>query len=337
MNNRARLLISVLFIALIVLCICLTRFYLDVSKNTGNAENMPEISRVVQSFGEYRVFESTNGYYGLLNSEDAVIIEPEWMEILDVTPELVLVSRRMNNAVLIGGIDYEENVVLPFVFRSMTKLDNQYYAGVVDADESCMIYNSSFEPCFSGSYDAVSYESGMLELETEGCVFSYYIPEAKPILRKAEMVCDIGGIPFSWRIGNQVYLSDLSETDLLRINDCVAGYMDMLIRSDFTGLPGISGGDYIGGLERPNSLSEDMQFEEISGFSFRTTEQGSGSYDFSFAVSYLTDGEEGSVSQTVQLQLRLRRNADNKMILTSAALDYQSANVPVQETAADAE
>lgn len=335
MNNRVKLLISVLFIALIVLCICLTRFYLDVSKNTGTPENNTEIAQIVKTYGEYRVFESTNGYYGILNSEDAVVIEPKWMEILDVTDDLVLVSQRLNNTVLIGGIDFEENVVLPFVFRSMAALDNRYYAGVVDADESRLIYNSSFEPVFSGSYDAVSYESGMLDLETEGCIFSYYIPDAKPVLRKAEMVCQIGGLPLKWRIGNQVFLSELSEEDLLRINNCIAAYMDMLIRSDFTELPQISGGDYIGGLERPNSLSEDMQFDEIGGFSFRSTSQGSGSYDFSFAISYHTDGEDDNVSQTVQLLLRFRRNADNKMILTSAALDYQST--PVQEAPADAE
>lgn len=331
MNNRAKLLLSVLFIALIVLCICLTRFYFDVTKNTGNTDASTEISRIVKSYGDMHVFESANGYYGVLNSEDAVVIEPEWMEILDVTSDLALVSRRMNNTVLIGGIDFEENVVLPFVFRSMSAVGDSYYAGVVEEDGSCLIYNSSFEPAFLRSYDNAAYESGMLALETDGCVFSYYIADDKPLLRKAEMLCEIGGVPLEWRVGNQVYLSDLTEDDLLRINHCVAAYMDMLIRSDFSELPQISGGDYIRGLERPGSFSGDTVFDEIGDFSFRSIGQESNVYDFSFTITCEPEAE--FASQTVQLQLRFRRNADNKMILISAVLDYQNTELPVETDA----
>lgn len=326
MNNRAKLLVSVLFIALIVLCICLTRFYFDVTKNTGNNDTNAEIAGIVGTYGDMRVFKSVNGYYGVLNSEDVVVIEPEWLDILEITPDLALVSRRMNSTMLIGGVDFEENIVLPFVFRSMTKLGDSFYAGVVDEDESCLIYNSSFEPVFFRSYDNASYESGILALETEKCVFSYFVSDTQPILRKAEMLCDIAGIPFEWRLGNRGYLKDLDEDDLLRINECVSDYMDMLIRSDFSGLPQISGGDYIGGLERPNSFTADMHFDEITNFSFNLQAQKNNTYVFAFTILYHTDTveteENEKRSQAVQLQLGFRRNSNNKMILTSADLSF---------------
>ena len=109
MNNRAKLLISVLFIAVIVLCVGLTRFYFDVTKNTANINGENRVKSIINTYGDMKVFESVNGFYGVLDADGAVVIEPEWMEILDITPEMVLVSRRMNDAVLIGGIDYEEN------------------------------------------------------------------------------------------------------------------------------------------------------------------------------------------------------------------------------------
>lgn len=337
MSNRAKLLVSVLFIAVIFLCIGLTRFYFDVTKNTENVNDNAEIISIVQTYGMMRVFESTNGFYGVLNAEDAVVIEPEWMEILDITPDLVLVSRRMNNTVLIGGIDYEENVVLPFVFRSMVSLGDQYYVGTIEEDGSCLIYDTNYKLVFHQSYDNAVYESGMLDLETGGCIFSYYIPEGKPMLRKAEMTCDIGGVPLKWRVGNQVYLSELNADDLRRINDCVISYVDMLLQDDFTDLPQISAGDYINALTRRGTFAEDMQFESVSDFSFGSAEKEKGVYRFAFTISY-HEAEPEHTSKMVQVQFSFRRNANNKMILTSADLNFKSTELPVpEELGADAE
>ncbi len=324
--------VSVLFIAVIILCICLTRFYFDVTKNTGNTDSSADISNIVRTYGDKRVFESENGCFGVLNNEDAVVIEPQWMEIIDVTQDLALVSERINDTILIGGIDFEENVVLPFVFRSMIAIDDRYYIGIVDEDDSRVIYNERFQPVFYQSYDNALYENGTLDLETEKCTFSYNLADEQPLLRKAEMFCQIGKLPLEWRIANQVLLADLTEEDLLRINQCVESYMDMLIQSDFTGLPDISGGDYIGGLERPNSFAPGIRFDEISDFSFGFLDQDEGIYGFSFSVTYHSDqpmtteteatAPSAEGNQMVHLQFGFSRNSNNKMILTSADLSF---------------
>lgn len=323
MSNRVKLLVSVLFIAVIILCVGLTRFYFDVTKNTGSANANDSIERIVRSYGDKRVFESTEGYYGVLDENDTVIIEPEWIEILDVTSDLVLVSGRIHDAVLVGGIDYEENVVLPFVYRTMQPLGEQYYAGIVNADDSCIIYTSEYKPAFFQSYDSASYESGMLRLGIDESYFYYYVADDAPLLRKAELSCDIENVTLDWRIGNRVYLTDLHEEDLIRINECVSSYMDMLVRSDFTDLPQISAGDYLTGLTKPGSFSG-MRFERISDFSFSQQEMGSDTYVFAFSIGCrMTNPEADINATTVQVRLYFRRNTDNTMILTSAGLDYQ--------------
>ncbi|MDE5564805.1 MAG: hypothetical protein K2I93_06585 [Oscillospiraceae bacterium] len=323
MSNRAKLLVSVLFIAVIILCVGLTRFYFDVTKNTGSTNVNDSIESIVRNYGDKWVFESTNGCYGVLDEEDAVIIEPEWMEILDVTSDLVLVSSRIRDTVLIGGIDYEENVILPFVYRTMQPLGEQYYAGIVDADDSCIIYTSEYKPVFFRSYDSASYESGMLRLGIGESHFYYYVADDTPLLRKAELSCAIENVTLDWRIGNRVYLTDLHEEDLMRINACVSSYMDMLVCSDFSDLPQISAGDYLTGLTKPGSFS-DMQFEQISDFSFSLQETGSDTYVFAFSIGCrMTNPETEINAMTVQVRLYFRRNTDNTMILTSAGLDYQ--------------
>lgn len=332
MSSRSKLLISVLFIAAIILCIALTRMYLDGAKNTGHTDANDQVKSIVRTYGSMRVFESTNGYYGILNEDDAVMIEPEWMEVLDVTDSLVVVSRRIEDAVLIGGIDYEENVVLPFVFSSMEPVGNGYFLGTVAEDDSILVYDRAFRLAFPRSYEkAEADDSGMLSLTVSDCVFDYYLGGDSPVLRRASMTSDICGVALQWRVANQVYLNDLNENDLLRINKIVTSYMLMLQESSFDELPAISASDYIAGLTKPGSFAG-MAFDEISGFSFASADENS-AYDFSFTASYhLTDAEAEQMPGTaVQVQLRFRRNTDNKMILTSSNLNFQGAASAVTE------
>ncbi|MBR1458671.1 MAG: hypothetical protein IJ595_04760 [Oscillospiraceae bacterium] len=332
MSSRSKLLISVLFIAAIILCIALTRMYLDGAKNTGHTDANDQVKSIVRTYGSMRVFESTNGYYGILNEDDAVMIEPEWMEVLDVTDSLVVVSRRIEDAVLIGGIDYEENVVLPFVFSSMEPVGNGYFLGTVAEDDSILVYDRAFRLAFPRSYEkAEADDSGMLSLTVSDCVFDYYLGGDSPVLRRASMTSDICGVALQWRVANQVYLNDLNENDLLRINKIVTSYMLMLQESSFDELPAISASDYIAGLTKPGSFAG-MAFDEISGFSFASAD-GNSAYDFSFTASYhLTDaGAEQMPGTAVQVQLRFRRNTDNKMILTSSNLNFQGAASAVTE------
>ena len=328
MSNRAKLLVSVLFIAVIILCIGLTRFYFDVTKNTGTIGTENQVDHIIRSVGGKRIFRSPSGFCGVLDENNAVIIEPEWMEIQDLTDRLVIVSKRINDTVLIGGIDYEENVVLPFVYRSITSIGEHYKVGIVAEDETCIIYNNDYRPALFRSYDTVSYENDMLVLGVGEDQFSYYVGNDVPALRDAKLSCSIGDKTLNWRVGNATYLKDLKEIDLRRMNTCVESYMDMLIRNDFTDLVQISSGDYLTPLTKPGSFT-DLKISKAGGFSLNRAEMGSDVYVFSFVLNCEpADPASETPAQTVQVQLSFRRNAENSMILTSAGLDYQSAEKP---------
>ncbi|MDE5768053.1 MAG: hypothetical protein K2H82_01575 [Oscillospiraceae bacterium] len=64
-KNQVNFLISTLFIVVIILCVILTRFYFDVTKNTENRTRDSQIDAVVRTFGNMQVFRSVNGGYGL--------------------------------------------------------------------------------------------------------------------------------------------------------------------------------------------------------------------------------------------------------------------------------
>lgn len=341
MSNQAKFLISLLFIVAIILCAGLTRFYLDATKNTGVIDDDGKVVSLVKEYDNgMRVFESESGYYGLLDAEGAIIIEPEWMEILTVTEDMALVSKRMLDEVLIGGVDFEENIVFPFVFRSMQKINDTYYIGTIAEDDSCIVYNTSFVPMFYHSWDRAEYDKGMLLLEKEQCRFSYYIAEAEPIFRKAQMQCMIADIPLEWNVSNRIYLTELTPEELLRINDIVTSYIEMLMRNDFTQLPSISSAEYISGLSKTDCFAG-MQFETVTDFSFSSVDREKKLYDFAFTIEYAAEPTPtetatdptipmGEMEKSVEVHLFFRRNAANQFVLTSMDLDYRSVQIPLQ-------
>ncbi len=356
MSNQAKLLISALFIVAIVLCIGLTRFYFDVTKNTDSVNDEDRVASIVERYSSgMQVFESTNGFYGILDAEGSIVVEPEWMEVLAVTSDTALVSRRIQDEVLIGGIDYEENVVLPFAFRSMIPVNDAYYIGVVAEDESCIIYNADFEPVFQNAWTSAEYDSGVLALEKEGCFFSYYLLDASaaPVFRRARMQCSIGGEPLSWSISNKTVLSEFDAEDLLRINAIVPAYIDMLIENDFSELASISSADYLAGLSKVDCFPG-FVFDEAQDFSFSAVQNGDvRDYDFAFTLQYhqektetttednaavMPADSENLLEQSVKIHLYFRRNTENQLILTSANLDFHNTVIPVTEApGADAE
>ena len=343
MSNQAKFLVSLLFIAIIILCTGLTRFYFDATKNTYGNDQQESIAKLLKKYDNgMQVFESKNGYHGLLDQEGAVIIEPEWMEILTVTDRMALVSRRIQDQVLIGGVDFEENIIFPFMFRSMQPIADHYYIGTVAEDESCIVYNEKFEPLFQNSWNKTDYKNDLLLLEKDNCSFTYYIAEESPIFRKAQMICPIGTQSLTWNITNRVYLSTLRPEDYIRINSCVSSYMDMLISNEFEQLSSVSTDEYIGGL-RKSDLFKGMIFDEITDFSFMAERGEDKLYKFSFSILYHKDpsvqeetnssenepeiAENNDLEGTAQVKLYFKKNSSNQLILTSMNLDYHHAQV----------
>lgn len=308
MSSQTKFLMSMLFIVVIILCIVLTRFYFDVTKNTESNTHDSRVESIVRSYGDIQVFRSVNGNYGLLDADRTILIEPEWLKILDVTENMILVSGSINNQELIGGIDYEENVILPFVFRSVKRLGQDYWLGEVYEDDRCIIYDREYQAVFQESFDSVSYENKLMTLYNPTDTLYYDMSEEPPVFRRAEFSSQITDkLNLNWKIANQVYLAELTKEDLRRINRLVSEYMQMLQEGDFQHLGELTAEEYVNTLVKP-PLPEDVGYTGISQFAFSRRE--SGAYDFTFMLNGNTE--------SLNIHLYFRRNAENQMILTAA-------------------
>ncbi|MDE5768054.1 MAG: hypothetical protein K2H82_01580 [Oscillospiraceae bacterium] len=268
------------------------------------------------------------------------MIEPEWLEILDVTPELAIVSGKMHGEILVGGVDYEENMVIPFVFSSLEKLGDGYHLGIIREDGRSVIYDKDYQLVFQESFEKISYHNKLLTAQTAQGSYLYDMSGDVPVLRSAKLHCKLFGSVLNWKISNQFYLSSLSVADLKSMNQHVPAYLDMLTAQDFSGLGEISGEEYIGNLMK-QQIPENVSLKEISQFWFSQRE--SGAYDFAFRINYQRTLENSeiqnispdsdsdpetqtelpiSVSGQAEIHCYFRRNAENKMILTAADLQF---------------
>ena len=312
MGSQTRFLISMLFIIVIILCVFLTRFYFDVTKNTENSTRDSSVEAIVRSFGDLQVFRSADGGCGLLAPDLSILIEPDWTEILDVTDSLVLVSGRLNHKTLVGGIDYEENIVLPFVFSSVENIGDGFHVGTVAQDNRKIILDEKYQPVFQKSFLSAEYHNKLMTVENETEMLIYDMTEQPPALCSAEFVCNIAeNLNLNWKISNQFYLSELTVSDLWHINQGVQCYMQMLRENNFRNLNQISVSEYFSSLAK-TVFPEQAVFETADNFSFSRRE--SGAYDFTFCITCSVD----SVQTQKKVHLYFRRNAENQMILTAA-------------------
>ena len=177
MNKRTRLVASLLFIFIIVLAAAITRFYFSVPEGTSSKSDTAQIVRRLEADGEgNRIFEDGSGSCGIADSRDRIIVAPEWMELSFAGEGRCIAAKHIGSKNLYGCIDYEGSVIVPFMYRSITKRGDEdftYYSAVSEKDDSVVIYGEDFSPLFRRSWDSCVAGDGELVLTTEMGIYTY--------------------------------------------------------------------------------------------------------------------------------------------------------------------
>ena len=127
MTKHMRLVVSVLFIVIIVLAVAITRFYSSTGKSTELSGTQPAIEKILDDdkSGNH-IFQNDSGMYGIIDSNERVIVYPEWNELKFTESGLCIASKRIRGKMLFGGIDYEGNISLPFVYSDISRINMPY-------------------------------------------------------------------------------------------------------------------------------------------------------------------------------------------------------------------
>lgn len=304
MTKHMRLIVSVLFIVVIILAIAITRFNSSNEKGSLNGTMQPSVAKKLgtDSSGN-RVFQDTKGLYGILDSNDRLIVSPEWRVISFTDGELCIASKRLRGKDLFGCIDYEGNIKVPFVFSSINRIkanDQIIYSAKTSDDRKFVIYDSNFNPCFSRSWDDCSLSKNNELILTDGSyVYKYSITAGGLVFTDAQLNGQVMNCSYDLEITSRVLLSKLSISAIEKMNLALSSYMEYAFTGNSTLLSEIDA--------TPSALFLTLFPEEHSIISKRLT-------DLSDIFVYSKRSEDGllhyAVSATANISLTYKDQED---------------------------
>lgn len=230
MNKHTKLVVSVLFVVIIILAVGITRFYFNVSRNTGSSTDSAEIVRKLDIDEDgNRIFEDASGMYGIVDSRDKIIVAPEWLELSFADGKNCIASKRIGGRLLTGCINYEGNITIPFIYRNISRHqleDFTFYIAESDSDGSHTIFDEGFVPCFMHSWDEAEITEEEIILSRNTGAFTYIVGENGLTCKKAVISGQAAQKDFQLSVYSRVLLSKLNFTDLEKITEATGAYLE---------------------------------------------------------------------------------------------------------------
>lgn len=250
MNKHTRLVASLLFIFIIVLTAAITRFYFSVPENTSSSNDTAQIVRRLDTDASgNRIFEDGSGSCGIADSRDRIIVAPEWMELSFAGEGRCIAAKHIGSKTLYGCIDYEGNIVVPVIYRSITQRGDdsfRYYTAVSEKDDTVVIYGEDFSPLFRRSWDSCVAGEEEIVLSTGMGIYTYSTGEQGMLLKSATVTGETMGCSYTFDISSRLILSRLDVNMLERIAESVGRYLEYAYKGDIEQLSDITVGSYSG-------------------------------------------------------------------------------------------
>ena len=236
MTKHMRLIISVLFIVIIVLAVAITRFYSNTDQSAELSGTQPAVEKKLSADNSgNHIFTDSAGLYGIIDSNERVIVYPEWQEIKFTDSDLCIASKQIRGKKLFGCIDYEGNIAIPFVYsdiKSIKLSGRTFYAAVSSDDSTYVIYDQNFNPCFSRVWTSYKEDEDDLVLTSENGVYRYSVTANDIIFRNAVIKSETMNHSYELEVTNKNLLSKLSISSLEKMSRAVDRYIEYAFTGD---------------------------------------------------------------------------------------------------------
>ena len=236
MNKHMRLVASLLFVVVILLAIAITRFYSDTSKNTSRSSAQTDIERRLGSDAAgNRIFEDSAGNYGVIDSDDRVIVPAEWLDLSFAGEGRCIAAKRISGKVMKGCVDYEGNIAVPFIYRSITPFKGgkqMLYIAESGIDSSFVVYGQDFSPLFRRSWSSVRTAGNTVTMKGDEGTYTYEVHGEGFRLAEAELTCRALGCECTFMVKSPLLLERL-DPEMLRCIVTAAGkYLEFAYTGD---------------------------------------------------------------------------------------------------------
>ena len=342
MNKHIRLVASVLFIVVILLAIAITRFYSNTSKSTTHGKVQTDIERKLESDQSgNRIFEDGNGLYGVLDDSDRVIVQPEWLELSFAGTGRCIASKRVGGNVLKGCVDYEGNIVVPFIYRSITSRSagkQTLYIAESSADESVVVYDAEFVPMFRKVWTGCSITGETIVLKSSVGTYTYTAGEEGLVFTNAVINGEALGCEYSFTVRSKSLLEDLDPAMLEYMSSAAGRYLAFAYTGDGSYIQDIrtGGRPVFTKLFPDDSKIIGKKLAGVSGvYLYKgNAEDGSQQYTISIAadteITYTVEGSDqpAKLSENYKAAVEFSGTSENDLVAVSGSFSSKAPEYP---------
>lgn len=236
MSKHMRLIVSVLFIVIIFLAIAITRFYSDTSKSASGGSAQTDIERrlAADPYGN-QIFEDSNGLFGIVDDSDRVIVPAEWAELSFAGESNCIAAKRISGSLMKGCIDYEGNIIVPFIYRSIDVYESgeqKIFAAHSASDDSVVVYDSKLMPAFRKVWKSCELSDDMLKLVSAAGTYTYSADESGFVFTRAAVSGSAFDSNFELNISARPVLEKLDPAMLEYMVSAVGSYLEFAYSGD---------------------------------------------------------------------------------------------------------
>ena len=343
MNKRTRLIVSLLFVVLIIVAVAITRFYLNVPKDPAINGGNDNIEEVISTNSEgYSIIADSAGMCGIAHS-GRISAVPEWESLSFAGDYFCIASKKIGDSLKYGCIDFDGNAVVPFVYRKIEKIimgGSDFYCAQAESDNSCVVYNSDFVPCFSKSWQKCDFTEEELRLSSKNGSYAYIMSSEGLLFKNANYSGSMMNRPYELNIYSRVLLSKLTPTMIEEMLHFTEIYVEYAFRKndDEISSTGVDMRNY-------SALFSDSQeivskrltaIPEIHIYNVGS-ENGAALYEVSVSADteILYTAENGKTERctnTVTASVRFRGSYETNLEAVSGSFEPQVPDYPQEET-----
>lgn len=230
LSKHTRLIATVLFAVIIVLAVAITRFYMSAPDDNVIGKSSADIERIVSTAEDgSRIFQDSSGSFGIVDAAERLIVAPEWQELKAAGENCCIASRNIGDENLWGCINYEGDMVVPFIYSSIIRREVgglELYTAECKSDGTTVVYSSSFVPFLGRSWQSCSISSEELTLSSEMGSYTYYVSGGDLLFKRASVSGEALGCDYTVDIVSRVLLSKLTVPMIEKMTAGAGSYIE---------------------------------------------------------------------------------------------------------------
>ncbi|MBQ8960620.1 MAG: hypothetical protein IJ071_05315 [Ruminococcus sp.] len=236
MNKNTKLLATILFAAMIILAVAITRFYRNDSGEAGTRSGSADIAKILETGTDgTRIFQDSAGSCGMIDGSDRQIVAPEWQELRFAGEDRCIAAKRIGGDTLWGCINYEGDVCVPFIYSSMIRREVgglELYTAQCAEDGSTVLYSSSFVPFSGRAWQSCALRSDELTLSSAAGDYIYYVSGGELLFKRATVNGSTMGRDYTVDIVSRVLLSKLTVPMIEKMTAGAGAYIEYAFTGD---------------------------------------------------------------------------------------------------------